>query len=221
MSVARRDGPTSVDGVIEVKHPLVDHHLTILRDQTTPSSLFRLQAKRLATLLASAATVDLPLAPKRITTPVTETIGSEIAARIAIVPILRAGLGLVDPIQELLPDAEVWHLGMYRDEKTALPVEYYCKLPDDQPCDVGFVLDPMLATGGSVLSAIEALQRWGCADIRVLSILAALPGIERVRRQFPQVRIYVCAVDPELNQHNFIVPGLGDAGDRIFNTSPG
>jgi uracil phosphoribosyltransferase len=144
--------------------------------------------------------------------------GHELAARIAIVPILRAGLGLVEPILEMLPDAEVWHLGLYRDEKTALPVEYYCKLPKGDPCDVGFVLDPMLATGGSLVSAIEALLRWGCQDIRVLSVLAARAGLERLQREYPQVKVYVCAIDPELNEHNFIVPGLGDAGDRIFNT---
>ncbi len=131
---------------------------------------------------------------------------------------MRAGLGLVEPLQELLPDAEVWHLGMYRDEATAKPVEYYCKLREGNPADIGLVLDPMLATGGSVLSAIETLKRWGCKDIRVLSVIAAKPGLERLRREHPDVRPYVCAIDPELNDRNFIVPGLGDAGDRIFNT---
>ncbi|MEZ6136384.1 MAG: uracil phosphoribosyltransferase [Pirellulaceae bacterium] len=206
-------------GVTVVQHPLVEHHLTILRDRTTPSSLFREQTKRLATLLAAAGTADLPLTPKLIATPMAEMTGSRISVRIAIVPILRAGLGLVDPIQALLPEAEVWHLGMYRDEETAQPIEYYCKLPSSGACDVGFVLDPMLATGGSVISAIEALQRWGCPDIRVISVLAAQPGVERLQRQYPDVRIFVCAVDPELNADNFIVPGLGDAGDRIFNTN--
>lgn len=207
-------------GVVEVKHPLVDHHLTILRDQRTPPSLFRQQTHRLAALLAYAATEDLPLRTKRISTPLTEMDGQEIAGKIAIVPILRAGLGLVDPLQELLPEAEVWHLGMYRDEKTAQPVEYYCKLPEGGACDVGFVLDPMLATGGSVVSAIEALNRWGCADIRVLSVIASQPGIVRLQNDFPEVRIFVSAIDPELNDQKFIVPGLGDAGDRIFNTLP-
>lgn len=207
-------------GVIEVKHPLVDHHLAILRDKHTPSSLFRQQTHRLATLLAYAATADLPLKPKTLSTPLVEMQGSELAVRIAIVPILRAGLGLVDPLQDLLPEAEVWHLGMYRDEATAQPVEYYCKLPDGGACDVGFVLDPMLATGGSVVSAIEALKRWGCPDIRVLSLIASRPGVERLEREFPGLRIFVSAIDPELNEQKFIVPGLGDAGDRIFNTMP-
>lgn len=205
-------------GVTEVNHPVVQHHLAILRDQATSSALFRGQTRRLATFLAAAATDDLPLRPKAIRTPLTEMQGSELAARIAIVPILRAGLGLVEPILEMLPEAEVWHLGLYRDERTSQPVEYYCKLPQGESCDVAFILDPMLATGGSLVSAIEALTRWGCPDIRVLSVLAARPGVERLQREYPNVRIFVCAVDPELNEHNFIVPGLGDAGDRIFNT---
>ncbi len=206
-------------GVIEVEHPLIDHHLTVLRDQLTPPALFRQQIGRLATLLAYKATQDLQLKTKHIATPMTSMEGSQLAVDIAIVPILRAGLGMVEPLQELLPEAQVWHLGMYRDEKTATPVEYYCKLPVGGACAVGFVLDPMLATGGSVVSALETLSRWGCPDLRVVSIIAARPGVERMQREFPDVKIYVAAIDPELNEHNFIVPGLGDAGDRIFNTS--
>lgn len=204
--------------VVEVSHPLVRHHLTVLRDKATPSSLFRLQIQRLASLLAYEATADLPLAPRHVETPITSMTGHKIGVGISLVPILRAGLGMVDPIQELIPEAEVWHLGMYRDEATSLPVEYYCKLPEGRPTQVGFVLDPMLATGGSVISAVEALQRWGCPDIRILSVIASRPGVERVQQEFPNVRIFVCVVDPELNENNFIVPGLGDAGDRIFNT---
>ena len=204
--------------VTRLQHPLVDHHLTILRDRSTPSDQFRRQTHRLAVLLAYAATADLPMRPKQIRTPLTEMRGQELAVRIALVPILRAGLGLVDPVQDLLPDAEVWHLGMYRDEVTAQPVEYYCKLPDGKACDVAFVLDPMLATGGSVVSAIETLQRWGCPDIRVLSVIASQPGIDRMRAEFPRLQIFVAAIDPELDEQKFIVPGLGDAGDRIFNT---
>ena len=207
-------------GVVELTHPLVSHHLTILRDKHTPSSLFRQQTYRLATLLAFAATADLPLKAKRIETPITAMDGAELIPKIALVPILRAGLGMIEPLQHLLPEAAVWHLGMYRDEKTALPVEYYCKLETGGASDMGFVIDPMLATGGSVVSAIEALHRWGCPDVRVLSIIASRPGIERLQREFPQVSVYVCAIDPELNEKKFIVPGLGDAGDRIFNTIP-
>lgn len=204
--------------LVELQHPLAKHHLSILRDATTPPWLFRQQVHRLATLLAFAATEDLPVRRKSVMTPLTTTDGYELSSRIALVPILRAGLGLVDPLQSLLPDAEVWHLGMYRDEVTSRPVEYYCKLPAEDPCDVGFVLDPMLATGGSLLSAIEALIRWGCPDIRVMSVIASQPGVDRLKREYPQVRLFVCSVDAELNDRNFIVPGLGDAGDRIFNT---
>lgn len=204
--------------VVEVRHPLIDHHLTVLRDKTTSPAEFRQQTHRIATLLAYEATSDLALKPKTIETPLTSMEGSELSSTIALVPILRAGLGLVDPLVELLPNAEVWHLGMYRDEATAQPVEYYCKLPNGKATDIGIVLDPMLATGGSVLSAIEALQRWGCKSIRVLSVIASRPGIDRLQKEFPDVQVYVAAIDPELNEHKFIVPGLGDAGDRIFNT---
>ena len=203
---------------VELDHPLVKHHLTILRDRQTLPSLFRQQVNRLSWFLASAATADLPVEPKNIHTPLVEMTGGRISKRMALVPILRAGLGMVDPLQSLIPEAEVWHLGMYRDEETARPVEYYCKLPQGGGADIGFVLDPMLATGGSVLSAIEILNRWGCPDIRVLSVIASRPGIDRLRAEYPQLRIFVCAIDPELNDRKFIVPGLGDAGDRIFNT---
>lgn len=209
---------TSVGGVIAVQHPLIDHHVSCLRDRDTPPALFRQQIRRLTTLLAYQATADLPLKPQLITTPLTQTQGQQLAAGIALVPILRAGLGMVEPLQELLPEAQVWHLGMYRDEQTATPVEYYCKLPPGSPCDVGFVLDPMLATGGSLVSALETLSRWGCSDLRVISIIASQPGVERMEREFPNVKVYVAAIDPELNSQKFIVPGLGDAGDRIFNT---
>lgn len=201
-----------------LNHPLVKHHLSILRDRSTPPWQFRQQVHRLATLLAFSATEDLPLESRPVQTPLIDTTGHQLSCRIALVPILRAGLGLVDPLQSLLPEAEVWHLGMFRDEATSRPVEYYCKLPVDDPCDVGLVLDPMLATGGSLLSAIEALKRWGCPDIRVLSVIASQPGVERLKSEYPQVRLFVCTVDPTLNDRNFIVPGLGDAGDRIFNT---
>lgn len=204
--------------VFPVEHPLVKHHLSILRERTTPPSLFRQQAQRLASLIAYSATADLELEPVQVQTPICEMTGARLKPKIGIVPILRAGLGMVEPLQELLPEAEVWHLGMYRDEKTSQPVEYYSKLPQDRPCDIGFILDPMLATGGSVLSAIDALHRWGCNDVRVLSIIASQPGIDRLDREHPAVKIYVASIDPELNENDFIVPGLGDAGDRIFNT---
>lgn len=201
-----------------LQHPLASHHLATLRDAATPPAQFRTQVDLLATLLAIQCTQDLKLAPTSVKTPIGMADAWRLSQRIAIVPILRAGLGLVHPVLELLPDAEVWHLGMYRDEETALPVEYYSKLPVDRPADVGLVLDPMLATGGSIRLAIGALQKWGVPDIRVLSVIASEPGLKQLANEFPDVRIWVGAIDPELNDRKFIVPGLGDAGDRIFNT---
>lgn len=206
--------------VYELDHPLAAHHLSILRDSVTPSAQFRIQVRLLSMLLAVKATEDLDLEPVAVTTPLTRMEGKKLSGTTAIVPILRAGLGLVEPVLELLPDAQVWHLGMYRDEATAMPVEYYSKLPTINPAKVGFVLDPMLATGGSVRAAVAALKRWGVPDVRVLSVIAAREGIERFHAEHPDVRVYVAAVDEELNPHKFIVPGLGDAGDRMFNTLP-
>jgi uracil phosphoribosyltransferase len=201
-------------------HPLVQHHLTRLRDRRTPTAQFREQARRLATLLAYEATRDLPLAEEAIETPLTAVAGARVSVRVGLAPILRAGLGMVDPILDLIPDAEVWHLGMYRDEATAQPVEYYRKLPPSGPVDAALVIDPMLATGGSIVAALGALARWGVPRLKVLSLIASRPGIDTVRAAFPEAQIYVGAIDPELNEHKFIVPGLGDAGDRIFNTLP-
>jgi uracil phosphoribosyltransferase len=197
---------------------LIQHHLSRLRDRRTPPAEFRQLVQRLAVLLAYEATKNLKLSATEIETPLTKTTGQMLAQRIGLVPILRAGLGMVDPILNLIPSAEVWHLGLYRDEETALPVEYYSKLPPTEPVDVALVVDPMLATGGSVTAALAALARWGVNQLSVLSIIAAQPGIQAVREQFPRADIYVCAIDPELNTRKFIVPGLGDAGDRIFNT---
>lgn len=202
----------------EVDHPLIRHHLSRLRDRRTPPAEFRQLVQRLAVLLAYEATKNLELAPSEIETPLARVRGQQLAQRIGLVPILRAGLGMVDPILNLIPSAEVWHLGLYRDEETALPVEYYSKLPPTEPVDVALVVDPMLATGGSVTVALAALARWGVKRLAVLSILAAKPGIQTVHEQFPDADVFVCGVDPELNSRKFIVPGLGDAGDRIFNT---
>ena len=207
-----------MQNVFELTHPLALHHLSILRDTSTNSAQFRTQIHLLSMLLAVRATEDLLLTTTTVTTPLTPMVGSRMAQRIGIVPILRAGLGLVEPVLQLLPEAAVWHLGMYRDEATAQPVEYYCKLPDGNPVDVGLVLDPMLATGGSIKAAVIALKRWGVQDIRVLSVIAAKPGVEQFHQEFPDVKVYVATIDPELNSHKFIVPGLGDAGDRMFNT---
>ena len=204
--------------VVAVEHPLIQHHLTRLRDKRTPPAEFRQLVQRLSVLLAYEATKDLALAGAEIETPLVRMTGQRLSQRVGLVPILRAGLGMVDPILNLIPTAEVWHLGLYRDEETARPVEYYSKLPASEPVEVALVVDPMLATGGSAIAALAALARWGVGQLRVLSIIASRYGVERVREHFPDASIFVCAIDPELNDRKFIVPGLGDAGDRIFNT---
>lgn len=200
-------------------HPLAAHHLTILRDVNTPSTTFRAQVQRLSMLLAVYATADLPLKPRRIQTPLVAHDGLALAVRVAIVPILRAGLAMVEPVLQLIPDAEVRHLGMYRDETTALPVEYYRKLPEGDPVDVALILDPMLATGGSIRMAADAMKRWGVKDVRVLSLIAAPEGIKLLHADAPDVQLFVASIDERLDASKFIIPGLGDAGDRIFNTS--
>jgi uracil phosphoribosyltransferase len=222
MSVQTERHPYSIDrrGVEELSHPLVKHHVARLRDVATPPAEFRLLVQRLAVLLAYEATKDLALEPTEVQTPLAAAAGQSINERIALAPILRAGLGMVDPILNLIPQAEVWHLGIYRDENTMRPVQYYSRLPSDRPADVALLLDPMLATGGSAVAAISALRHWGVSAIKLLSIIAAQQGIEEVEANFPSTQIYVCAIDPELNKHKFIVPGLGDAGDRTFNTLP-
>ncbi|MDX1962886.1 MAG: uracil phosphoribosyltransferase [Pirellulales bacterium] len=199
-------------------HPLIQHHLANLRDQSTPPAEFRRLIQRLSVLLAYEATQDLPLTTVSVQTPLTMTQGAVLRQRIGLVPILRAGLGMVDGILNLIPDAEVWHLGVYRDEATAQPVQYYSKLPASQPVDLALVVDPMLATGGSAVAALQILKKWNVPRLKLLAIIAAQDGINHVRDQLPEVDIHVCAIDPELNDHKYIVPGLGDAGDRIFHT---
>jgi uracil phosphoribosyltransferase len=210
--------PTPRGGVFLVKHPLVEHHVTRMRRAGTRPSEFRDLVRRLAGLMAYEATQDLPTKPYRVETPLTHADGVQVKGRIGLVPILRAGLGMVDPVLDLLPMAEVWHLGLYRDESTAQPVRYYEKLPPKRPVDVALILDPMLATGGSATAALMTLREWGVPQVKVLSLIAAREGVEAVSTQFPEAQIYVCQIDPELNASKFIVPGLGDAGDRIFNT---
>lgn len=206
--------------VRQVHHPLVRHYLSRLRDVSTPPAEFRQLIQSLAVVLAYEATKDLAEQTIEVQTPLCVTAGKTLGQRIGLVPILRAGLGMVDSILSLLPQAEVWHLGIYRDEQTMQPVEYYSKLPPSEPVDVALVLDPMLATGGSVLAALATLTDWGVPTVKVLSVIAAEDGLREVAGQFPQTQVFVAAVDPELNAHKFIVPGLGDAGDRTFNTLP-
>ncbi len=204
----------------EVQHPLIQHHLAKLRDKATSPDEFRRLVNRLAGLLVYEATRDLLTTTVEIDTPLVKMSAKRLSQRMGLVPILRAGLGMVDPVLDLLPNAEVWHLGLYRDEETARPVEYYSKLPANRPVDIALVLDPMLATGGSIIAALAALQRWGVPKLKVLSLIAAPEGIRNVTEACPQAQVFVCAIDRELNSRKFIVPGLGDAGDRSFNTLP-
>lgn len=208
------------DQIHVMNHPLVEHHLSSLRDVATSSAEFRRLIRRLAFLLAYQATQDLALTQSEIETPMRRTKAQVLEQRIGLVPILRAGLGMVDPVLELIPDAEVWHLGLYRDEETAKPVHYYSKLPDQHPVDLALVLDPMLATGGSLLTAYEDLRNWGVKRIKMLAIISAPEGIAFLEKNAPDAEIHVCAVDECLNANKFIVPGLGDAGDRTFRTTP-
>lgn len=204
--------------VTQILHPLVEHHLCVVRDHRTRPSEFRAAVQRLAVLVGVEATRDLPLESTRIETPLATAECQRLSVRVGLVPVLRAGLGMVEPLQNLLPDAAVWHLGMYRNEETAEPVGYYDKLPGSGAPNVALILDPMLATGGSIDLVVRRLQSWGVEDIRVLGLIAAQPGLERVARDFPDLQIFVAAIDPLLNDQAFIVPGLGDAGDRIFDT---
>ena len=205
--------------VYEIRHPLIQHHLARLRDRETPPVAFRHSVGRLATLVTYEATSDLVVAPTTIETPLATTECQVIKERVGLVPILRAGLGMVDPILHLIPSAEVWHLGFYRDEKTLQPVEYYKKLPSARPVEVALVLDPMLATGGSALAALGAVKEWGVDRIKLISLIAAPEGIKAVHAEYPETQIYVCSIDSHLNENAYIVPGLGDAGDRIFNAA--
>ncbi|MDH3982022.1 MAG: uracil phosphoribosyltransferase [Kiritimatiellaceae bacterium] len=203
--------------ITELKHPLVQHHMATLRDKSTPPHIFRDQIRRLTLLLAYEATASLPLQSLDVETPLEKTECAILGCRLGLVPILRAGLGMSGAIQELIPQAEVWHLGFYRDESTHQPVEYYQKFSDSPP-EMAFVLDPMLATGGSAVEGIEMVKKWGVKTVSMLCIIASPEGIKKVTETHPDVDIYTCAIDECLNENAYIVPGLGDAGDRIFNT---
>lgn len=202
-----------------LNHPLLQHKLTILRDERTGVKEFREIVSEIAALECYEATRDLLLTDIEVKTPVaTDTFKTLSGKKLAIVPILRAGLGMVDGILSLVPFAKVGHIGLYRDPETLDPVEYYCKMPTDIAERDVIVLDPMLATGGSAVAAIQFMKNYGCKHIKLMNILAAPEGIKAVREAHPDVDIYVAAVDTHLNDHGYIVPGLGDAGDRIFGT---
>lgn len=200
-------------------HPLIQHKLSILRDVSTGTQQFRALVSEIATLICYEATRDLPLEDAMIQTPMCKATAKVLAGRkLAFVPILRAGLGMVDGVLNLVPSAKVGHIGMYRDEETATPIEYYCKLPSDiQERDV-FVLDPMLATGGSAIDSINQIKKRGVTSIKFLCIIAAPEGLKALTDAHPDVQVYCGAVDEKLNENFYIVPGLGDAGDRIFGT---
>jgi uracil phosphoribosyltransferase len=199
-------------------HPLVKHKLTRLRDEHTNPKQFRELVREISILLAYEATLDLALAPSSVTTPMGKAEGHSLREQIGLVPILRAGLGMVEGIWEMMPSAEVWHIGLYRDEDTLQPVEYYNKLPVSTTVQVCLVLDPMLATGGSAVATVGILKEWGAGRIKFVGILAAPEGVKALTSAHPDVAIHLAAVDERLNNIGYIVPGLGDAGDRQFGT---
>ncbi len=200
------------------QHPAVRHKLGILRDQATEPKKFREVVRELSWLLGYEALADARTQPLEVTTPIETMEGAELADRIGFIPILRAGLGMVDAFLELMPTAQVWHLGLFRDERTLRPVEYYNKLPNSATVDLCLILDPMLATGGSASAAIDVLKRWGAVRIKLVNLIAAPEGVEAVLKAHPDVEIYTAALDRQLNEKGYIMPGLGDAGDRQFGT---
>ena len=204
--------------VFASNHPLVAHKLAKLRSVETKPKKFRELTREIGALLAYEATTDLALNPVSVQTPMGTASGSELAVRVGLVPILRAGLGMVEGVWGLIPNAEVWHIGLYRDEHTLQPVEYYNKLPVAPTVDVCLVLDPMLATGGSATATVDILKRWGTKRIKFVGIIAAPEGIKVLQERHPDVDIHIGAIDSHLNDIGFIVPGLGDAGDRQFGT---
>lgn len=208
-----------MENVTVVDHPLVQHKLTLLRDRNTGTKDFRMLLKELSTLMAYEVTRDLPLEEIMIETPVAPTKSRVLAGRkLGIVPILRAGLGMAEGVLDLIPAAKVGHIGLYRDPETLRPVSYYCKLPTDTASRDMIVVDPMLATGGSAAEGIRIVKEAGCRTIRLMCLVAAPEGLKALHEMHPDVPIFTAAVDSHLNDHGYIVPGLGDAGDRIFGT---
>lgn len=210
---------TNMSEVHLINHPMVQHKLSIMRQKETGSKDFRQLLKEISLLMGYEITRDLPLADIEIETPISKMKASRVLGRkLAIVPILRAGLGMVDGLLDLVPVAKVGHIGLYRNETTHEPVVYYCKLPEDIQDRLVIVTDPMLATGGSSCDALDMLKERGCTNIKLMCLVAAPEGIARVQECHPDVDIYVAAIDEKLNENAYIVPGLGDAGDRIFGT---
>lgn len=200
-------------------HPLIKHKVALLRDKDTCTNQFRVLIEEITTLMAYEALNDVPTKTVEINTPLETTTQTMIMENsVAIIPVLRAGLGMVNGIHTLLPTAKVGHIGMYRDHETLQPKEYYCKLPENIAEKVCIIIDPMLATGGSAVAAIDLLKKQGCKKIKLMNIIAAPIGVETVQKAHPDVQIYVAQMDRCLNKHGYILPGLGDAGDRIFGT---
>lgn len=201
-----------------VNHPLIKEKMTHLRDQKTQPQNFRRLLDEIAQLLLFEVTRDLPLRETKVTTPLAETTGYELdVSGITVVPILRAGLGFLDAVLDLIPEARVGHIGLTRDEETLEPIKYYCKIPKDKDAEI-ILIDPMLATGGSAAAALSMLKEDGYKHFRFMCLVAAPEGVELVNREHPDVPIYTAALDDHLNEHGYIVPGLGDAGDRVFGT---
>ena len=207
-----------MENVFPSTHPLVAHKLSRMRDKSTNPKKFRELVREIAALLAYEATADLITVPRQIETPLASVTGAELQEKIGLVPILRAGLGMVEGFWELMPTAEVWHIGLYRDEKTLQPVQYYNKLPIEPTVSVCIILDPMLATGGSAVATIDIVKRWGVRKIKFVGLIGAPEGIALMHAHHPEVPIHLAAVDDHLDKHGYIVPGLGDAGDRQFGT---
>ena len=216
---AARDAAADCPSLVLVRHPLVRHKLTLLRDRRTPTKIFKELVDEIAMLMAYEATSDLALAPAPVETPLEPTTGEQVSGKkLTLVPILRAGLGMVEGILRLVPAARVGHIGLYRDHSTLEPVDYYFKVPGDAAERDFFVLDPMLATGGSAASAVASLKRAGASRIKFLCLVAAPEGVRRLTEAHPDVTVYAAALDRELNAQGYILPGLGDAGDRLFGT---
>lgn len=207
-----------MENVFESHHPLVRHKLTLLRSVETNPKKFRELVRELGALLTYEATADLVTSQVDVTTPMVQTQGDHLKEKIGLVPILRAGLGMVEGVWELMPSSEVWHIGLYRDERTLKPVAYYNKLPVAPTVAVCLILDPMLATGGSAVATVDILKNWGVTKIKFVGLIGAPEGIQRLHETHPDVPIHLAAIDDHLNKDGYIVPGLGDAGDRQFGT---
>jgi uracil phosphoribosyltransferase len=211
-------GEIKMSNVYPSPHPMVAHKLSRLRDINTEPKKFRELVREISALMAYEATADLLTQPKTVTTPLAVMQGQELKEKIGLVPILRAGLGMVEGVWELMPSAEVWHIGLYRDEKTLKPVQYYNKLPVAPTVTICMILDPMLATGGSAVATVDILKKWGVTKIKYVGLIGAPEGIANMQSHHPDVPIYLAAIDNHLNERGYIVPGLGDAGDRQFGT---